>query len=524
MGARRFMNAWRALPAVLAWGLLALQTAVPWTVAHYITQDGPSHLYTALVTKDLILHPHGLYASFYRLQPKLVTNWSTTLLLGLLAPIFGADHAEAALASLCVLAGFGCMTYFRRSIEPAAPVGDPLTNFLTNTWFLWVGFYNFYLGMAGCALLAGYYIRRSRGFGRKEAAMLGGGLVLLFFTHVLAAALAVMAVIFVAVWESARNLKPNWRVLLGSLAPVLIMATFFVRSGLGRLEFKPDVAWAWSSFPMQVFASARGRAAEEALLVPAMLCFMAAGLLALRYREWASVRLPLAAAAVASFAGYLFLPDIGFGGGAIKIRLAWAVFWFGCPAAFGTRMRALRTPLSIYIACFVAANLISTAGILRNVSRAAGVYASALEQVPEGSTVARIHYEMHAARERFGFDFIASDPLFHADAWMASRRRLVDLTDYQALTRVFPITLRKAFTGTQQNRLYQLEGGEANGFDPRVLEDLPAHPEYVVLVGDEGSEIVRMSDFEKTVKWLDANLAQVASTDFLRVYRWGKGP
>jgi hypothetical protein len=510
---------WKALPAALAWCLLALQAALPWTAAHYITQDGPSHLYTAVVAKDLILHPHGLYASVYRLQPRLVTNWGTTLLFGALVPIFGPAHAEAALATLCVLIGFGALAYLRRSLDPSLPVCDPLTNFLMNTWFLWVGYYNFYIGMALCAILAGFSIRYAPALTKRRAAALGLGLAVLFFVHALAAALALMIVVLIL----ARGVKLRLATTLAAIAPALLLLGFFVKGSFARTTFRPEIERAWNSFPMHVFASARGRAAEEALLVPAMMMFLAAGLLALRRREWTSVRLPLAAAAAVTFAGYLLAPDTGFGGDQIKIRLAWCVFLFGCPvAASGARMRMLRTPISIYIACFVAANLIVTAQAMRNVSRAADLYASALQSIPEGAAFVRVHYGLQAARERFGFDDIASDPLFHADAWMAARGRWIDLTDYQAPNRGFPITFRKEFSGRQQSRLYRLEIGETAGLEPlkQVLDDLPVRPEYVVLVGDEGSDAVRHSDFSKTAAWLESNLMPVSeAVSFVRVYQ-----
>jgi hypothetical protein len=501
-------RAWKMLPAALAWCLLALQAVVPWTAAHYVTQDGPSHLYTALVVKDLVLHPHGLYASAYRLQPRLVANWSTSLLLGTLAPIFGAAHAEAALSTFCVLFGFACLTYLRRTV-------DPLTNFLVNTWFLWVGYYNFHLGMAGCALVTGFYLRYARDLNRKRAIALGLGLVVLFFTHVLPVALALMVIGLACVIEYIRERTPPRPALLAAVAPVLVLLGFFVTGRASRIAFQPEIGWAWSSFPLHVFASSRGRAGEEALLVPVMIALLAMGLLTVRHREWTTERLTLAAAALASFAGYLLAPDAAFTGGQIKIRLAWAVFFFGCPALLsGTRLRALRTPLSLYIACFMAANLTFTAQTLRKISSAVNVYAAAMEQIPEGSAVLRLYYKTQGTRERFGFDAIANDPLLHTDAWIAARRRLLDLTDYQALSRLFPITTGKQFTTGQQDWLWRVEDGESNGFGPLpdLIANLPVRPEYVVLVGDDGSEATRHSDFAKTQAWLDGNLLPVSGT------------
>ncbi len=508
---------WSALPQALAWALLATQAVIPWTVRHYITEDGPSHLYNALVLRDVLFHPHGLYAAVYHFQGRLVTNWSTPLLVGLLAPVFGPAHSEAALASFCVLIGFACLTYLRRSIDPSSGV-DPLTNFLLNTWFFWVGFYNFYLGVALCLLLAGFYIRHREALIGKRAAMLGVGMVLLFFTHVLPALLAGMAIVFAGVIGARRN----WKMLAAAFAPVAILLGFFLRGGLGRMAFQPDIAWAWNSFPMQVFAAAKGRTGGEELLVPAVLLVLVAGILSLTRGEWFGAKGALAAAAIASFIGYLLLPDSGFGGGEIKARMAWAIFLFGCPVAVtAARVQPLRMPFSIYIACFVASNLIYTAWLIHRIEPAADSYASVLETIPEGSSFIKAQYLSQAARDRFGYDAIADDPIFHADAWVAARRGLIDLTDYQSLSRVFPITLQKEFSGSLQNSMRSLEDAASAGNDalPEILSAVPVPADYVVLVGDEGSEVVRQSDFAKTREWLNTNLKPVSSNGFVRVYQ-----
>src|SRR5689334_15269649 len=39
---------WNRLPRTLAFCLLAFQVVIPWTATHFVTQDGPSHLYQAV--------------------------------------------------------------------------------------------------------------------------------------------------------------------------------------------------------------------------------------------------------------------------------------------------------------------------------------------------------------------------------------------------------------------------------------------------------------------------------------------
>jgi len=73
------------LPAILAFALLAFQLALPWTVPHFATQDGPSHIYTAGVATDLILHHgHSHFSPVYQMNRRLVPNWTATILFALL--------------------------------------------------------------------------------------------------------------------------------------------------------------------------------------------------------------------------------------------------------------------------------------------------------------------------------------------------------------------------------------------------------------------------------------------------------
>jgi hypothetical protein len=59
----------------------------------------------------------------------------------------------------------------------------------------------------------------------------------------------------------------------------------------------------------------------------------------------------------------------------------------------------------------------------------------ARDPLPPGATFVRLRYPTPAAKSRFGFAEVPLDPLFHVDAYVAARRGLVDLSDYQAKDR-----------------------------------------------------------------------------------------
>jgi hypothetical protein len=167
-------TAWPHLPATLAFALLTLQMAIPWTAPYFVTQDGPSHLYGATVARELVLHHRdSVYSPWYTIQRALIPNVTATFLLAVAESIAGPEHAEQVLASLAILAGFLAFCYASRALSTGVSPGvspgvshrlspwTPVANFLLQTWFLWLDFYNFYLGMALMAFPLGFYFRHA---------------------------------------------------------------------------------------------------------------------------------------------------------------------------------------------------------------------------------------------------------------------------------------------------------------------------------------------------------------------------
>ena len=510
-------------PAILAFALLAFQVVIPWLSLGYVTQDGPSHLYTAHVAKELLLHSDSPYAAVYQFQPKLVTNWSTTIVMNIAMLLFGPRDAEHAVASLCVILGFFGLSYLRRSLDPGSSPWSPVTNFLLFSWFLWIGFYNFYLGMAMLPFLVGYHIRYLGEPSPKRTALLAIGLVGLFFTHVLALGLALIAIGLVAVWKSIvvprpRSLRPlAWTA--AAFAPALLLLLVFIRASGQSADYDPAIGWAWSNFPLHAFASSRGRSGEQALLVPGMLLYMCLGVLAMRRGEWASERAPIFLTAAIGFALYLLMPNAGFGGDEIKIRFAWAVFFLGCTAA-GTvgRLQPLQVPVAIYVAIFLTASLLHTLRVnVKNVGPVASAYVAALDRIPPGSTFIRYQFPTENLRKRYGYHEAALEPLFHADALAAVRRDLICLSDYQALNKLFPVVVRPdKISETNAMRLWDLEGFGPSSVDSlrAVLKEPPVPIDYVVILGDQPPADL-LAELEARMRFMTGNSA----ASFVRLYQ-----
>lgn len=488
-------------PTALAFTLLAAQMLLPWTVPRLITQDGPSHLYTATIAWDLLFHSGSVYGAVYQLQPFTNPNWATTVLLGGIAALVGVENAEKVLMSLCLLGGFLAFGYAARA------ACKPIANFLVQTWFLWIGYYNFYLGMLLCLVLVGFYVRHAPALRWPHALLIALGGVGLGLTHPVPAALTVMALVLLALWSWCFEQRPSaW--LWPALVPVSAMLLLFARAAHAPAHYLPDTQRALLQFPMQVFATAGGAWGAQRYAWPVVLLFIVAGIAAMRREEWRGPRGALALTTALCLAGYLLLPDQGFGGGEAKIRFAWATFLFGgLTIASVSRLRHWQMPLAVLLAATLTANLVVTWRTAAGLSRVAGDYLAATAVIPPHARFVRLRYHTPTIPWRYGFSGNWSDPLLHLDAYVAAANHSVDLADWQQANPVFSVSLNGSFTATQRKALWSLENPFPDGAATlrQLRQTLPM--DYVVVVGEGMPES------------LDAGMNLVSRNQFVRVYQ-----
>jgi hypothetical protein len=520
---------WRILPALLAFCLLAVQIAIPWTVPHFVTQDGPSYVYNAAVAKKLLFHAQP-YASIYRINPHLNPGWAGTILFALSASMAGAGHAEQLMMSLMLCLGFFSFSYAIRSLAPKTLPFTPLSNALLETWFLWIGFYNFYLGMILVPLGIGFYARRNGNLTMRDGLMLALWLVILFFVHLLAAGISILALAIMGVWlhfarphsGDLRDAARQAGILLGAMAPVLLLCLIFAHGASGGVSFRPNVLQSWLEFPMHVFATANGFAGGQWYLWPAVLGLMIISVLGMRGDEWRMAKGGLAIAAILVFLAYLMVPDSGLGGNQVKVRFAWVVFLLGgLLVSSVARLQPLKTPIAIFVSACLAFNLTSTVKGVAAYSRAVEDYLSTTAGIRPGSNIIRLRYPTPDLPERYGFQEIGRDPLFHLDAYVAARLGCLDLSDYQAPTADFPVIFNAALDHDEQFKLLRLENpSQDEGPDlDSIRRNLPVPIDYAIVIADESSPAASVL---KATASLDSGMrlmVQSTGPPFVRVFQ-----
>ncbi|MEA2490683.1 MAG: hypothetical protein QOH21_2475, partial [Acidobacteriota bacterium] len=211
-----------ALFAIVA----ALHLLPIWRVQYLPTVDGPSHLYNAVVLRELAAGtPEFTRAFFVDLRPH--PNWLTHLLLAAALGVAPLVVAEKLVVSMIVLLFLGGCWRLAGVIEPERRVYAFLVMPLAYHLLFQMGFYNYSLAVALVPFVLASWWERP---GWRTALWL----LLCYAAHVLPAAVAVVCVVIIGAS------RKQWRALIAVVPVTALLAWFFLQPK------PPGGTWIWS--------------------------------------------------------------------------------------------------------------------------------------------------------------------------------------------------------------------------------------------------------------------------------------
>jgi hypothetical protein len=223
---------------------------------------------------------------------------------------------------------------------------------------------------------------------------------------------------------------------------------------------------------------------------PAVLSYIIAALFLMTGSEWRSAKGGVVLAMIALFGLYVAVPDEGMGGAIIKVRFAWGVFLLGGLLASSARaLRRFHLPMAIYVGVFLIGNLVVTSQTLSDSSDLIEDYLAGAGQPHRTESLIRYRYSTPDLPTRYAIEGLGRDPVFHLDALIAARCQCLDLSDYEALSEVFPIVFRSNVSRGLQFALWGMEGPGENATEQYdwLRTNLPIPIDYVVVVADGSS-------------------------------------
>jgi hypothetical protein len=207
------------------------------------SQDGPIHLYYVDVLRNLLAHT-GPYAQYFEVKSYLTPYMLEYYALLGLEQFFSPFVSEEMLISTYVLMFILSFRYLLRSVTeyptPWALVG---ALFCLNI-YVYMGFLNYAIGTALVLLLSGCWLRWMRQLTVRRIAALGGGFILLVFTHPLPPAAFLsfagvyLAVSFISEWNSDPSARK--RTLHSFGRPLAALAFMGVVASIWIIHFTND--------------------------------------------------------------------------------------------------------------------------------------------------------------------------------------------------------------------------------------------------------------------------------------------
>lgn len=471
--------------AVLFWSLLAVHLLLIWVFPFFPSQDGPDHQALSAILREYAKPDAGLLREYYQINREALPNWFVFFLMSKALAFVSVPVAEKLLLSAYVLLLPLAARYAARAIAPGSAFLSVLAFPFVYNFLFHMGFFNFCFSLPAFLFAVGFWLRRPEDPGPLRIAGLALLILWVYFCHPVTLVVALTALFTLAGWRVILDLRSGersfWRSLLHWLAgpvlaglPALILMISFLgrRTGaeirmMGMLPKLRHLAGLYSLASLSRLTIA--------LAILLALLFFVTALLCLRARRRApglnpadGLLLTVGVLTVAYFAA----PSDLAGGGFINHRLNLFPFlvlilWFATFEHPTGRRRAIQIAAAAIAVGFLGAVVPVYARINDHLKE----IVAAGERVEPDHTLLFLSYVPRYERDDPEMAVFRTRPYLHAGGYIAARRRLVDLSLYEANEDYFPIYYRPELNPFRHLATVYL-GIET--FPPRV--DLPGYP------------------------------------------------
>ena len=398
-----------------------------WRVQFVPTVDGPSHVYNAVVLRELASDTPELARVFFAdLRPH--PNWLTHLLLTAGVTVLPPVVAEKLVVSAIVLLFLAGCWILAGAVNRDSRVHAFLAMPLAYHLLFQMGFYNYSLGVALVPFALASWWRRRETASWKSIAITAAWLVLLYFAHVVP---AVIAALFLAIlWLVSmviRGWRTQWKHGVAFVPVALLLVWFFLQPQ------PPGGTWTWNgallwtpllrtmlllTFDLRQLMIGTALAVIFALLIVLTLVLE-------KYRREADVFLLLAVVGVAV---YLAAPLSVEEGMVLKARLL--IFPYLAILPWLTP-RVARVPVAAVLALAVTANVFFLRDAWKRNDRVIAAAVEPLRAAKPLRTIVPLIFDRSSPHSTLPL-------LSHAMSYAAAERRLVDLGNYEAGLPFFP--------------------------------------------------------------------------------------
>jgi hypothetical protein len=446
-GTRRFETA-------LFLVLLGLHLLLIWVFPFTPTQDGPDHQALTHILREYDEPGAGLLRQYYQLNEEALPNWFIFFVMGQVLGFVPVPVAEKILLTAYVLLLPLSVRYALRAIDPRAGFLAVLAFPFLFSFFFHMGFFNFCFSLTAFFFAVGYWLKHAEEMGIGRTAVLALLVLWVYFCHPSTLVVTVTVLLTLAGWRALLDLPPLWQAVrrwllvpLIACLPALVLMASFVRSRADSpVVMMPLWRKAGSLATLHSLASLTIWTIPVTIALAVLFYVVAA--LCLKERRGQGRRLQVGDGLLLTVAGltlaFFIAPDEISSGGFINDRLLLfpfltAILWFG------TRGHPARRRLGVQVAAagIALAFLGLFAWKYAEINRSLAGIAAAGELVEPDHTFLYLSYAHQGEDGKDKLSF-RTWPFVHAGGYVGARKRLADLSLYQAHADFFPLYFRPA--------------------------------------------------------------------------------
>lgn len=428
--------------------LLMIYILPIWIFPYFPSQDGPCHIYNSFIIKNYN-NPDYVFNQFYNVRKDPIPNWTSHAALTLLMYIMQPLTAERVLLTLYVILMAGSIYYLVGAIEgdriPLTFIGFP---FIYN-YLLLMGFYNYSLSVAFMIYAIGYWWRHYGKFNLKDAVILGIILIMLYFSHLVALVLAILAIATASIFSLLPNFK-RWKQTLLSLAcmlPAIGLAIYYTQtrgtqSG-GVWEFKR--LWQYFIQNENLAYHSQSQMVFGKIITGVFIALFFYTFFRDRFftKDWRfRIRLHkkdfflLFCAAI--FVIYLKAPDNMSGGGFIKMRLSFLPFIMIIPWLSWDMPKVFKSIVGVLLILLSTAYIAHASYYHKLLSDDMKIYTSGISEMERNKVVLPLSFNNAGRGWRIGM-------FLHAVGHYGYSTGCIELDNYEATTNYFPTYFKPEF-------------------------------------------------------------------------------
>ncbi|HEV2853593.1 MAG TPA: hypothetical protein VHC97_12385 [Thermoanaerobaculia bacterium] len=436
--------------SLLFGSLLILHLAPIWLLPFIPTQDGPGHQALAFILRHYDRPEAGILREYYLPNREALPNWFFFFLMSKVLGFVSVPMAEKILLTAYVLLLPLSVRYALRTIDPRAGFLAALSfPFLYNFLFQ-MGFFNFCFSLAAFFFTLGYWLRSPERMTPVRTAGLALLILWVYLCHPVTLVVTVAALLTLAGWRTLlafrrEGLVPSFRKwlfgpILASLPALLLTAVFVGRRTGAAILFPPLWGKVIHLAALHSLASVDRWTVPLAVVFAFLFYAVAVSCLRARGRRPPEAGDGLLLVLGVLLVAYFTAPSDLAGGGLIDHRLNLFPFlvlilWFGTfeyPAVQRRRIQAAATGTALAFLGLFVWKWIEIDDCLDEVL-AAGRW------IEPDHTVLFLSYAHQGETPAGGKLVFRSSPFVHAGGYLAARKRLVDLSLYEANENYFPI-------------------------------------------------------------------------------------